>query len=262
MIDFAYDWPLANAGSTRQFHGVNQGGFDSVFNSTKMSLPKNADPNKTNFPNGDPRESLDCRCALLTGPGRSAIAVIGVRGRDASELVSRCFLPARQHPFRPGQVRYGQWTGRQDETTTDDSISTAESVVIVPLEAADFEIHCHGGVAASTRIINDLLGLGAERVETARWIGDLDAPLLIREAERVLTACLTAPMAAVAMDQIRGAMLDWCQIAQLMLSDPAPATLDKIRVEAKAILLTAESRTAARLAISSRFVGAAERRQK
>jgi tRNA modification GTPase len=231
---------IAYAGSTEQFHEVNQSDCDSVFNPANMSLPKNVDRNKTNSGIGVAREPVDCWCALLTGPGRSAVAVVAVRGDDAPQLISRCFTAVTRGLLHPGQVRYGRWVETQRVDALLDSQATAESVVIVPLSSSDYEIHCHGGVAASERIISDLRALGADCITSAQWTTDVDAPLLIREAEQALRPCLTAAMAAIAMDQIRGAMLQWCQAATETLQTAGGEQLATIRRQTNTILRSAD----------------------
>ncbi len=205
-----------------------------------MSLPKNADPIKSNFADStDGNSRGDSCCSLLTGYGRSAIAVIGVRGANAVALISQCFAPATRRQLRPGQVRCGSWAKQDHGHDPEPPIATAESVVVVPLADNELEIHCHGGRAASARIIDDLRELGARCVDSAEWIGDPHQPLLIREAEQVLSACLTASMAAIAMDQIRGAMLDRCYHGLAMLGQSDDA-LEKVRSLAEQTLSLAD----------------------
>ena len=114
-----------------------------------------------------------------------------------------------------GQIRYGVWRGvdsmdkQQLERNHGD---TAESVVVLPISATHLEIHCHGGVAATTRIINDLRAFGAKELcEGEPW--DLEQPLLIREAQDVLSRCMTTETAAIALDQVRGSLLNWADEA-------------------------------------------------
>ena len=197
---------------------------DSLFNSRDMSLPKNFDPGKSNLaqrskPSTDNRDDdesgsgsqyRDCqattRCAVITGRGRSAIAVISLRGANAGVIVRDCFERATKTRFLPSQIRYGVWTGPERES------SNGESVVVTPLSEDHFEIHCHGGPAATNRIMDDLCKCGADQIQGESLTSANN--LLIREAYQVLAQCLTARTAAIAMDQVRGAMSDWvqCQI--------------------------------------------------
>ena len=166
-----------------------------------MSLPQNRLPSKTD----DEKYravTIKARCCLITGSGRSAVAVVAVDGPEAIQAVSRCFQAASNRTLSAGQVRYGYWCGTADQR------EPGESVVVTPLNESNIEIHCHGGPAATARIMADLRGMGVDTVTPKEWNRD-DRRLLIREAEEVLTRCLTARTAAIAMDQVRGAMQDW-----------------------------------------------------
>jgi tRNA modification GTPase len=183
-----------------------------------MSLPHSDDQRKTNPPPNRPAD----QCALLTGPGRSAIAVIGLQGPSAALIVASCFDSASPSELRPGQVRYGSWTGPGDGETA------GESVVVTPIADDRFEIHCHGGPAAIERIIGDLQDSGAIRVEISAWSAPQNR--LVGEARDVLARCLTARTAAIAMDQVRGAMVDW--VARWIDAIGAGQSIDGLTLEA------------------------------
>ncbi|MEM6472575.1 MAG: GTPase, partial [Planctomycetota bacterium] len=140
-------------------------------------------------------------CEVLTGPGRAAIAVIRLAGPESRAILSECFRTASDQPIRPGQVRYGQWSGASQ---SDDAIG--ESVVLVPLAEDQYEVHCHGGVAAVDRIREDMTRHGA--VEPLDDLGCADH-WLIAEAEAVLVECTAKQPARVAMEQVRGALSAW-----------------------------------------------------
>ncbi|NND98205.1 MAG: hypothetical protein HKN47_12845, partial [Pirellulaceae bacterium] len=154
-----------------------------------MSLPHSGDQRKTNLDRDRRADHTNDRCAVLTGTGRSAIAVIGLWGSNAATILGRCFDPATKAKLTAGQIRYGNWTGLQQQG------SPAESVVVTPIhtaatDAESFEIHCHGGAAAIERIVSDLQARGAKR--TATWDSFPVENLLIREAKSTLSNCLTA----------------------------------------------------------------------
>lgn len=94
--------------------------------------------------------------ALLTPPGRGALAVVGVRGDGAAAVVDAAFVP-RGGPALvcrgDGAIAYGSWR------------ATAEDVVVVRHGPQRLEVHCHGGLAASAAIIASLEFLGARREE-------------------------------------------------------------------------------------------------
>ncbi len=202
-----------------------------------MSLPQNIDRGKTDSAHGTTtklREHRLTQCATITGEGRSAIAVVAIRGTNAAKIVSRCFRAASRGCFSPHQIRYGVW-GQGNES------GTGESVVLTPLREDHFEIHCHGGPAATARIIEDVVACGAERIEAEQWkLASED--LLIHEAEHVLSRCITAKTAAIAMDQVRGALQDWAMRMVESLSRESGA-VDLARRQAEQIRRSADFTT-------------------
>ncbi len=166
-----------------------------------MSLPKNRQQRKTNVAVSD-RHATSARCAVITGVGRSAVAVVAIDGDDALSIVSHFFRPASRLAFKPGQIRYGAWVGNPEQQLA------PESVIVTPLVGGSVEIHCHGGPAAHSRIVDDLRAVGVTLVSQQAW-QESRCSLLIGEATKVLSECLTVRTAAIAMDQVRGALQDW-----------------------------------------------------
>ncbi len=183
-----------------------------------MSLPQNRVHDKTDSATlADERQSLSrqARAAVLTGPGRSAVAVIGLQGAGAQSAMAKCFTATSERPWSVGDIRFGQWSADSDP-------EHAEAVVVTPLAEDAFEIHCHGGPAAITRILQNLARFGVETIDAAQFGQPSSEPLIIREATRVLAACTTARTAAVALDQVRGALRDWALGQQVILQrDPS-----------------------------------------
>ncbi|MFK8111654.1 MAG: GTPase [Rubripirellula sp.] len=202
-----------------------------------MSLPKNDDRSKTNsrsVPNArggtradvatiDPQTTT---CSILTGVGRSAIAVIELHGPSAEALLTACFTPVTKAAFLPNQIRYGVWHGADSDS---DSTAAGESVVVTPIclsgsstaETAHFEVHCHGGPAATERIIHHAQSMGAVLIPPSA-----SPCLLIQEAAEVLSRCTTSRTAAIAADQFRGAMQNWTINALLELESKAGSLAD------------------------------------
>lgn len=166
-----------------------------------MSLPQNPHPGKTEGVTHG-QLAAAARCSVITGLGRSAVAVVAVTGHDAIQVVSKCFRGASSGELAPGQVRYGTWGGSGETSVA------GESVVVTPLADDSIEIHCHGGPAATARIVADLRACGVTPLQHGQWKWN-DRSLLIREASEVLACCVTPRTAAIAMDQVRGAMLNW-----------------------------------------------------
>jgi tRNA modification GTPase len=107
------------------------------------------------------------RACLLTPPGRSALAVLGVRGPAAERAVAASFRPHGRQPLEArgdAAVVFGRWGG-----------PPGEELVVVRRRSDDLEVHCHGGTAASDAILRDLARAGCQRVTPSGWLG-LDAP--------------------------------------------------------------------------------------
>jgi len=178
-------------------------------------------------------------CALLTGVGRSAVAVIGCQGPTAVEAIQRCFQPASQRPYVPHEIRFGNWVGPTVAGAPSEDNQLAEAVIVLLRQQShhhsEIEIHCHGGRQAIRRIIDDLHQCGV-RVRSSQTTS------VIAEAEEVLSRCQTVRTAAIALDQARGRLSDWASgwLARLtQMADAPPADIDvleQLRCEAKDML--------------------------
>jgi tRNA modification GTPase len=180
--------------------------------------------------------------SLLTGPTRAAVATVAVIGETAGDLIDAAFQTAGRGPIRSGQVRYGSWHGGENGPAVAESVvvtrrstvpRTYPSVVAEsqPSSACPYEIweiNCHGGVVAANRILDDLRRLGATVVPRSQWWtfaggryaatersehlaevnlpGRTDSPTLFAEAAETLIHTTSARTAAIALDQVRGAM--------------------------------------------------------
>jgi tRNA modification GTPase len=119
------------------------------------------------------------RVALLTPPGRGALAVVGVAGPQAQGLVAECFMP-RGRPLaeRPnGAIVFGRW--RADD-------SPGEDLVVVLRRPDTIEVHCHGGLAASEAVIASLEQRGAVRQPWTDWLRSGREPGIDIEAREAL----------------------------------------------------------------------------
>ncbi len=224
-----------------------------------MSSHKNHELGKSiSAKNGNPVADANmplASFARLTGPGRSAIAVLILNGEGSERIIQRCFDPANHVPFKIGQIRYGLWIGTHPDDTGNPPNSEkpaeqpAESVVVTPGKDHHFEIHCHGGPAAIARIEADLLACGAVPASDPDHGNRSESSLLIHEAEVILAKCTTTRTAAIAMDQVRGALLEWASHWQTSLT---PDKLAVFRSQQKALLSAAAC--TARLAEPFRIV--------
>jgi tRNA modification GTPase len=99
--------------------------------------------------------------ALLTPPGRGALAVVGVAGPGAAALVERLFAPRGGDPVtrrRDGSIAFGGWR------------PTGEDVVVVRHAADRVEVHGHGGTAAPAAVMASLVAAGATPGTWHDWL--------------------------------------------------------------------------------------------
>lgn len=170
---------------------------------------------------------------LLTGPTRAAVATVAIAGPQVGELLAGVFRSASPAAVQPGQVRYGSWHGGEA------SEAAAESVVVSrnpdrdePQTRESWEIHCHGGVVAAGRILEDLRRLGAVVLSGDQWRRWQGEPLLLREAHEVLSRTTSVRTAAIALDQVRGAMWQWVERALRRLDEAEDGAVARIAAEA------------------------------
>jgi len=118
------------------------------------------------------------RVALLTPPGRGALAMVGVAGGAALQTVAKLFHPRGGMPLadRPdGAIAFGRWADAE----------RGEELVVVRRNAKSLEVHCHGGVAASAAVIDSLEAAGAVRQPWPEWLasgGDSEIEIEARAA--------------------------------------------------------------------------------
>ena len=100
--------------------------------------------------------------AILTPPGRGAVATIGVRGPQATELVGRRFQPAAGAPltsFPAGRVVFGRFR----------TLAATEELVVGLIGPQEVEVHCHGGLAAAQAVAAALVAEGCEQIDWQTW---------------------------------------------------------------------------------------------
>jgi tRNA modification GTPase len=135
--------------------------------------------------------------AILTPPGRGAIAVVAARGPLAWAEIDRRFRPASGGSWsdrRPDAVCFGSW----------DHGAAREEVVVCQTARLRAEIHCHGGLAAAGRIVAALVDAGCQSVDWTEWTDAEDATRA--EAVALLPRAPTLRVAAHLADQAAGAL--------------------------------------------------------
>ena len=135
---------------------------------------------------------------LLTPPGRGAIASVLVAGPDAVGIVARWFHPTGRKPLAEqplGRILVGRWRD-----------SDGEEVVACRRSSERIEIHCHGGTAAVTAILNDLAGSDCPQTDWRGWLRRSEADPLRAAASVALAEATTERSAAILLDQYAGAL--------------------------------------------------------
>ncbi len=136
--------------------------------------------------------------SVLTAEGRSAIAVIAVAGPHAENAVDQYFQAANGHPLHQqpiGRIVYGQW----GETTGEDLVVCRRDVGMV-------EVHCHGGAASITQIIDHLTIAGCKPTDWQQWLAGQSNDWLVNEAHAALAEATTLRTASILLDQYHGAL--------------------------------------------------------
>ncbi len=136
--------------------------------------------------------------ALLTPPGRGAIATLLVAGPAAVDCVQTFFHSAEGRPLTEQPLRrivFGRWCAAGSE-------KPGEELVVCRTAAARIEIHCHGGNAAAAAIVKALTAAGC----TARDWFEVLPDGLQAAAHQALAHAATRRTAAILLDQYHGAL--------------------------------------------------------
>jgi tRNA modification GTPase len=165
--------------------------------------------------------------AILTGPGRAAVAVLAISGQRAVELTERHFFAANREPLfdQPiGRIIFGHW----------DSVN-GEEMILCRYNSDTIEIHCHGGSQAAPRMLDQFLNEGCQSISWDAWLARQTGDRLQTEAQMAVAYALTRRTAAILLDQIHGALryeiLDLCRL----LSSASAITNSRVIVRDKGV---------------------------
>lgn len=155
-------------------------------------------------------EQHDCRAAVLTPPGRGAVASLVVWGAAAIDTVERLFTPVAARPLSqcaPNRIIYGTWSSTASRPTeVPRETRDGEDVVVVRRDDETAEVHCHGGMAATQRILQSLAASGCVTSSAAAWIAQRSPDPLAAEARMALAHARTRRCALILLDQLEGAL--------------------------------------------------------
>jgi len=168
---------------------------------------------------------LTDRAALLTPPGRGALAVVGVAGPRACELVDGLFQPRGGRPLaaRPdGSIAVGIWRANAG--------SAGEELVVVRQAADRLEVHCHGGTAAAEAVLGSLEAAGADRQPWPEWLASTETDPLVVEAHEALARAAGPRAARILGRQLSGTLAaEFARIGGLPAADRTRAVASLLR---------------------------------
>jgi tRNA modification GTPase len=171
----------------------------------------------------EPASSEPTWIAVLTPPGRGAVATVGVRGPRAVEIVARRFAPAAGKPldeYAIGRVVFGRFR------TSD---VAQEELVVGLVAAGEVEVHCHGGLASVEAVAAALVAEGATRVDSREWTLQTEPDVIAAEAVWALAEARTERTAAVLLDQYRGALRQVVlEVASNLRENDWPSAFEKL----------------------------------
>lgn len=167
-------------------------------------------------------------CTVLTPKGRGAVAVVALAGPQSESVIEEHFQPANRKPYRstaPRKVVYGIWN------------PTNEDLVVFRREDSNFEIHCHGGITASSAIIANLCDSKIDFVEPSEfvkatseagnWVEQVTAKWK-SEVVLALTNATTNRTAEILLAQVESLPSEICEIVSKIDSGDLGGALESI----------------------------------
>ena len=154
-------------------------------------------------------ESKESTACKITGDTPSAIAVIELKGPQAAEWLARHWTPAhRSDTIRIDAIRFGILRLPTRAGELPGNAPAGESVVVCRTAEDRYELHCHGGHAASQAILNCLLDEGIQIQSAIELFAQTQSDPIDTEATLELLKAKTLRTARILMDQKRGALRD------------------------------------------------------
>ncbi|MCH9655177.1 MAG: 50S ribosome-binding GTPase [Planctomycetes bacterium] len=149
------------------------------------------------MPDHSETKSEPCSAALLTPRGRGAVATIRVHGESLSLVtaINACFNAANKKPWEQQPVNrivYGLWGD-----------ANSEDLVLCRLDHKTVDIHCHGGLAAIDRILQDLQTQECV-IRSSQEIARNTEHMLEVELQETVTAATTFRAAEILLRQSHG----------------------------------------------------------
>ncbi|MFO0948111.1 MAG: GTPase [Planctomycetota bacterium] len=139
--------------------------------------------------------------SILTPPGRSALATLGVFGPEALGIVERLFrprFPGQGNSIPADRPVYGDFGNE----LTDDV------VLHLSTSAGEVLIHSHGGTAIVQALLDEIEKQGARVVPWQEYMLAKGTNAIVVECLEAMAAATTARTAAILLDQYSGALED------------------------------------------------------
>lgn len=139
--------------------------------------------------------------AVLTPAARGAIATVSVQGPEAVAMADRFFTSLGKISVRKanvGRILVGHWQAEGEPI--------GEELVVAKLADDTVEIHCHGGVQASQRILKHLTSIGCQVESWQSRITLQQTDTIVAEANLALPRAVTSQAALHLLDQANGAL--------------------------------------------------------
>jgi tRNA modification GTPase len=139
------------------------------------------------------------RVSVLTPAGRGAVAVVAASGPAAIKAVEGAFTASNGRPLAQqsqDRILFGHWSAG----------NRREEVLVIRGVGDSLEIHCHGGAAASERIVSALVAAGCLVEAWPNWLKrQADCPI-VAEADGALAQVTTRRTAAILLAQRNSAL--------------------------------------------------------
>jgi tRNA modification GTPase len=165
------------------------------------------------------------KVAILTSPGRAAIATVAVWGPDAISIVAERFTSASGRPLEDSsvdQILFGRWGHASN-------IGDEEEIVVILGGADSVELHCHGGHFAADSIATSVGDAGASRQPPAEWVRHHADGSLEAEAAIQLAQAESDQTAAILLDQCRGALRrELEEIVSLLIAEQSSSAIERL----------------------------------
>lgn len=148
----------------------------------------------------------DTIAAVATAPGEGGVAIIRISGPDAGKVLQGCFC-ARENPVSlPRRMVYGRFVRRRETVDLGLAVYLPGPGSFTGEDTA--ELYCHGGQAATRRVLEAALEAGARMAQRGEFSrrAFLNGRMDLTQAEAVMdmVAARTDRAAAQALAQLRG----------------------------------------------------------